>query len=63
MAIGFSFLSFAQAIQQFFEQKIERTRMYFFTRTYSVNKNIEVKAWNVEKIRVEMLRFIDQSEW
>lgn len=63
MAIGFSFLSFARAIQQFFEQKIERTRMYFFTRTYPVNKNIEVKAWNVEKIRVEMFRFIDQSEW
>lgn len=37
--------------------------MYFFTRTYSVNKNIEVKAWNVEKIRVEMFRFIDRSEW
>ena len=62
MAIGFSFLSFAQAIQQFFEQKIE-PECIFFTKTYPVNKNIEVKAWNVEKIRVEMFRFIDRSEW
>lgn len=49
-------------MQQFFEQKIE-PECIFFTRTYPVNKNIEVKAWNVEKIRVEMFRFIDRSEW